>query len=148
MSEGSLSNSAVPAAAGVDPVSIAAFVAEQWPAGPVIACHEVSGRHVVVSQAVPATVLRPGGFVSGPTQFAVADMALWYACFGAIGLEAMAMTSELSIRYLRPAVGETLWGRAELQSVGSKTIVGSVTVWTTDQDRPTSVSQGSYALPS
>ncbi|MCP3854361.1 MAG: PaaI family thioesterase [Actinomycetia bacterium] len=136
-----------PAAEGVTTVSVEAFANESWPDGPLCRCLEISGRHTVVSRGIDANQLRPGGFISGPTQFGLADMALWFACFGAIGFEAMAMTSEMSIRFLRPATGSTGFARAVLDSVGGRTIVGSVTVWTDDRDRPTAVAQGSYARP-
>ena len=143
-----MSEPPVAPAPGVNPASIAAYVTEQWPSNPNKAtCLEVSGRHAVVELLVEPHSIRPGGFISGPTQFAAADVALWYACFGAIGLEAMALTSELSIRFLRPALGDRLHARADLHSVGSRQLVGSVTIWTDDPDRPTSVSQGSYMAP-
>jgi len=133
---------------GVTPESIEAYIAEVWPAAMgTTNCLEVSGRHAVVSRPVDSASIRPGGFVSGPTQFSIADAALWYACFGAVGLVAMALTSELSIRFLRPAVGSEIFARAELNSVGRRTVVGTVTVWTDDEAKPTSVSQGSYVLP-
>ncbi len=137
----------VPAAPGVTIDSVREFVAEQWPDAPDAACIEISGRHVVTSMEVAEASIRPGGFISGPTQFSIADLALWYAVFGAVGLEAMALTSELSIRFVRPAVGRLLRARADLHSVGSRNIVGSVTIWTDDQDKPTAVCQGTYVLP-
>lgn len=75
---------------------------------------------------------------------------MWYGCFGAVGLEAMALTSELSIRFVRPAVataGATLWARVDLDSVGSRSVVMSAVAWTDDADRPTAVAQGTYVLP-
>ena len=137
-----------PAVDGVTPESVDAFVAEQWPDNPNTGrCREVSGRHALVDVQVRPDQIRPGGYVSGPTQFAAADLALWFACFGAIGLEAMAVTSELSIRFLRPAFGELLVARAELHSVGRRQLSGSITIWTDDPDRPVSISQGSYMAP-
>ena len=60
----------------------------------------------------------------------------------------MALTSELSIRYLRPAVGETLWAMASLDKAGRRNVVGTVRVWTDDRsDKPTATAQGTYALP-
>ena len=138
-----------PATAGVTAESIEAYIAEVWPAAAgSTEVLEVSGRHAVVRRRVDPASLRPGAMVSGPTQFGMADVALWFACFGAIGLEAMAVTSEMSIRYLRPCVGDELFAEAVLDSVGRRTIVGSVRVWTDDRDRPTSVAQGSYVRPS
>ena len=136
-----------PAVEGVTPDAVHRYVAQQWPDAPMAVCEEISGRHVVTSMDVPSSAIRPGGIVSGPTQFALADLALWYAVFGAIGLEAMALTSELSIRFVRPAIGRKLGARADLHSVGSKNIVGSVVIWTDDPEKPTAVCQGTYVLP-
>ena len=100
--------SLIPAADGVTPETVDAYLLEVWPAVTDAAkCVEVSGRHAVIRREVPPASIRPGGFISGPTQFSMADMALWFAVFGAVGFEAMALTSELSIRFLRPAVGDT-----------------------------------------
>ena len=97
---------------------------------------------------ITAEHIRPGGYVSGPTQFAIADAALWYALFGAVGIEAMALTSELSIRFLRPAVGSALMARAELDHVGRRRVVGTVTMWMDDTPgRRVSVAQGTYVRP-
>ena len=132
----------------VTPETINAAIAESFP-GNTCRCVEIGDDWVTCSLTPAETALRPGGYLSGPTQFGLADSALWFATFVAIGrIELMALTSELSIRYLRPAIGAELWARAELESVGSKRIVGSVRVWTDDPGRPTSVAQGTYQLPS
>jgi len=113
-------------------------------------CVEIGARHALARRVVAPVELRPGGFVSGPTQFALADAALWYVVFAAIGrIEPMALTSELSIRFLRPAIGEVLWALATLESAGRRNVVGTVHVWTDDRaEKPTAVAQGSYVLPS
>ena len=100
-------------------------------------------------RVVDESELRPGGFVSGPSQFGLADAALWYLVFGALGrVEPMALTSELSIRFLRPAQGTVLWARATLEAAGRRSVVGSVHVWCDDRsDKPTATAQGTYALP-
>ncbi|HEX4901364.1 MAG TPA: PaaI family thioesterase [Acidimicrobiales bacterium] len=112
-------------------------------------CVEVGPTHAVARRDVDPGVLRPGGYVSGPVQFGLADAALWYLVFGSIGrVEPMALTSELSIRFLRPAQGSTMWARATLESAGRRSIVGSVRVWADGaEDRPSSVAQGTYVLP-
>jgi uncharacterized protein (TIGR00369 family) len=112
-------------------------------------CNELGDRFAVARRDVTDTEIRPGGFVSGPSQFGLADAALWYLVFAAIGrIEPMALTSELSIRFLRPARGSVLWARAELESAGRRNVVGSVHVWCDDRfDKPTATAQGTYALP-
>lgn len=130
------------------PGSINAMLASQFP-GTGNTCVAVDGTSALARRDVDPGVLRPGGYVSGPTQFALADAALWYLTFGVIGrIEPMALTSELSIRYLRPGQGAVLWARAAVESAGSRSIVGSVRLWCDDaEDRPSSVAQGTYVLP-
>lgn len=112
-------------------------------------CSDIGADFAVATRPIDASMQRPGGFVAGPSQFSIADSALWYLTFAAIGrIEPMAMTSELSIRFLRPAQGETMFARAELGVAGRRNIVGTVHVWCDDRsDRPTSIAQGTYALP-
>ena len=125
-----------------------AMIAELFP-GTDNLCRELGDGFALAAKSIDDSMLRPGGFVSGPTQFSLADAALWYMVFAAIGrIEPMAMTSELSIRYLRPAQGKTLWARADVESAGRRNVVGTVHVWCDDRsDKPTSVAQGTYAMP-
>jgi uncharacterized protein (TIGR00369 family) len=124
-----------------------AMVVESFP-GSRSRCVELGPAHAVATLPVSSDDIRPGGFISGPSQFAVADAALWFVTFAALGrIEPMALTSELSIRYLRPAIGDELVARAELASVSRRSVVGSVTVWTTDASKPTAIAQGTYSLP-
>lgn len=128
--------------------SINAAVAELFP-GTACVCTDVGPDFAVARTDVTPDALRPGNFVSGPTQFAVVDAALWYLVFGAIGrIEPMALTSELSIRYLRPAQGKVVFARATLESAGRRNVVGTVRVWCDDRiHKPTATAQGTYALP-
>lgn len=120
---------------------------EKWPAAPCV-CTEVGPTHAVASLTPEASDLRPGGYISGPTLFAAADAALWFLCFGASGrLEPLAVTSDLTIRFLRPACGETVFARADLNKGGGRSVVGTVTVWTVAPDAPSAVAQGTYILP-
>ena len=124
------------------------MVAEVFP-GTTNTCAEVGVAFALARHNIDQSALRPGGFVSGPTQFGLADAALWYLVFGAIGrIEPMAMTSELSIRFLRPAQGSVLWGRAALESAGRRNVVGTVHLWCDDREhKPSATAQGTYALP-
>jgi acyl-coenzyme A thioesterase PaaI-like protein len=112
-------------------------------------CAAVGADFAVARRIVGPDALRPGGFISGPTQFGVADAALWYRVVGAIGrVEPMALTSELSIRYLRPAQGDVLFARATLDSAGRRNVVGTVRMWCDDREhKPTATAQGTYVLP-
>ncbi|HSL73399.1 MAG TPA: PaaI family thioesterase [Ilumatobacteraceae bacterium] len=112
-------------------------------------CTELTSSWAVARRDVSEAELRPGAFISGPSQFGLADAALWYLVFGATGrIEPMALTSELSIRFLRPARGSVLWAKATLDVAGRRNVVGTIRVWCDDRDdRPTATAQGTYVLP-
>ena len=132
----------------LDPAAVNEIVRSTFP-GSTIECTSLTATWATATSVPTESDLRPGGYISGPTQFAIADAALWYLVFGALGrVELMALTSELSIRYLRPAIGAALHARAELASISRRSVVGSVSVWAgEDERRPTAVAQGTYALP-
>ncbi len=82
------------------------------------------------------------------TEVGAAHATAWFFCFGATGrIEPLALTSDLTIRFLRPARGETVFARAELNKLGRRSVVGSVTVWTEAPDAPSAIAQGTYVLP-
>ena len=112
-------------------------------------CDAIGADFAVARREISDAELRPGAFVSGPSQFGLADAALWYLVFGATGrIEPMALTSELSIRFLRPARGKVLWAKATLDVAGRRNVVGTVHVWCDDRsDKPTATAQGTYVLP-
>ncbi len=130
------------------PEDINDMLALHWPLI-TTTCTELSETMALASMKPDQAALRPGGFISGPTQFAVADAAFWFMVSGALGrLEPMALTSELSIRYLRPAQGTVLYARAELERLGRRQAVATIRIWTDDQEsNPCAVAQGTYALP-
>jgi acyl-coenzyme A thioesterase PaaI-like protein len=126
--------------------AVNAFVERDF-AGSGSRCEEVGQRWATARFDFTGVGLRPGGIISGPTVFGVCDASLYYACFTAIGIEPMALTSELSIRFMRPATGIVLRARADLHHVGRRSIIGSVVAWTDDIDKPVAVAQGTYVRP-
>jgi uncharacterized protein (TIGR00369 family) len=127
---------------------INAVVRDLYPAA-AATCVEVGVDYAVAAVDVDPNTVRPGGFVSGPTQFAIVDAALWYVTFAALGrVEPMAMTSELSMRFLRPAQGNRLYCRAELEAISRRSVVATAHVWCDDRtDKITATAQGTYAIP-
>jgi uncharacterized protein (TIGR00369 family) len=108
-------------------------------------CVESGPGYIVSRWSYNPANLRPGGFIAGPTQFALADTALWFLTFTVLGLAPMAVTSELTINFLRPAVGADLLARAELLRAGKSKITGTVRLWVDGApDKPVSYVTGSY----
>ena len=124
------------------------MVTEQFP-GTRNRCVELGDDYAVAAYDVTDDDIRPGGFVSGPSQFALADCGLWFLSFVGLGrIEPMALTSELSIRFLRPAVGTRIVCRADLEAVSRRSVVGTAHVWVEGApDKITAAAQGTYAIP-
>ena len=112
-------------------------------------CVEIGPDFAVAAYDVQPGDIRPGGFVSGPCQFAIADSALWFLAFVALGrIEPMALTSELSIRFLRPAQGTRILCKARLEAASRRSVVGTAHVWCEGRpDKITATAQGTYAIP-
>lgn len=112
-------------------------------------CIELDDHSALTRLSVDEGQLRPGRLISGPSQFQLADTALWYAAFGAIGsFDPMVVTSEMSIRFLRPAQGRVLWARAVVDQCGRRNVVGTIRLWVDDRpDALVSVAQGTYVRP-
>jgi len=70
--------------------------------------------------------LRPGGTISGPIMMGLADAAMYAAVLARIGPVELAVTTELSINFLRkPAPGDLL-AEARLLKLGKRLAVGEV----------------------
>lgn len=128
--------------------AINAMVRELFP-GSGNRCVELGDDYAIAAYDVAPADIRPGGFISGPCQFALADSAMWFLSFVALGrIEPMALTSELSIRFLRPAQGDRIFCRATLEAVSRRSVVGTAHVWCGDRvDKITAAAQGTYAVP-
>ncbi|MCL1593823.1 MAG: PaaI family thioesterase [Actinomycetia bacterium] len=113
-----------------------------------VSCEDIGHHTATARWTFDEAQLRPGRYISGPTMFMLADTALWFAVFSAIGITSMAVTSEMSIRFLRPAQDGDLLAKARVDSVSGKRIVGTIKLWIDgNPDRLVAVAQGSYARP-
>ena len=92
--------------------------------------------------------LRPGGTVSGPTMFAIADLALYVAIFGELGITPLAVTTNLNINFLRkPAADKNVIGECKLFKVGKSLAMGEVTLFSEGDEQPIAHATGTYAIP-
>lgn len=116
-------------------------------AGP-ITVERVEPGDIQVRWAYDESSLRPGGYVSGPTLFTVADLCGWVLCFSTEGLVPMAVTWDLHITFLRPALGGDVIAKATQLKRGRKLIYGDVTMFIDGkEDKPVAHATVTYALP-
>ena len=94
-----------------------------------------------------ASMLRPGGIVSGPTLMTLTDTIAYAAILSRIGPVAMAVTSTLSIAFLRACRHETVNADARFLKLGRRLAVLDVRCWQESPDAPVTQASVTYALP-
>ena len=92
--------------------------------------------------------LRPGGTVSGPTMFALADLAMYAVTLAMIGREALTVTTNASLDFMRkPAAGRDMIGRARLLKLGRVLAVGDVMLYSDGMAEPVARAGMTYSIP-
>jgi uncharacterized protein (TIGR00369 family) len=91
--------------------------------------------------------LRPGGTISGPTMMELADFAMYVAVFSAIGPQPLAVTTNLTINFLRKPAQADLIADAKLLKVGKRLAVGEVAVYSAGADEPVAHVTATYSIP-
>ena len=104
------------------------------------------GRARVVRRA-DAVSLRPGGVISGPTMMSLADVAVYALVLGHIGIVPMAVTTSLTIHFLRPALPGDLVADALLLRLGKRIATAEVRLWTEGPDKIAAHATVAYAIP-
>ncbi len=92
--------------------------------------------------------LRPGGTVSGPSMFALADVAAYLVTLSMIGPQALAVTTNCSIDFMRkPAADAHLIAKARLLKLGKQLSVTDVLIYSEGSEKPVARASLTYALP-
>ena len=91
--------------------------------------------------------LRPGGYISGPNQMALVDSAAYMAVMTKTGHEPMTVTSNLSINFLRPCIGDVVVADARIMKIGQALAVMDVDVRIEGAEKPSSHAVVTYAIP-
>ena len=126
---------------------VAGFMAEEFPQARVV-IEAVGDRGAIVSLDVGQDDLRPGGTVSGPALMGVADAALYAALLGEIGIVPLAVTTSLTINFLRkPDASRRVKGVCKLMKVGTALAVGEVSLYSEGHSEPVAHVVGTYSIP-
>jgi uncharacterized protein (TIGR00369 family) len=128
---------------------IATFLAGEFPQAEGVARieHLEPGR-VVCRRVVGHANLRPGGTVSGPTMMALADTAAYFLVLACVGPVALAVTSHLSIEFLRKPRLVDLLATAELLRLSRRQMVCTVELHSEGEPDPVAHVTATYAIPS
>lgn len=113
-----------------------------------IVVEEVGDRSARVSYPVGPDHLRPGGTVSGPVLMSVADVAIYVALLGTVGLVPLAVTTSLNINFLRkPPADNPIVGVCRLIKVGRILVTGEVALYSGRGEDMVAHAVGTYSIP-
>lgn len=94
------------------------------------AIDELCERAITMRLLTAERHLRPGGTVSGPAMFALADVTVYAMVIGMIGPRALAVTTSCSLDFMRkPEAGRDLIARGRLLKLGRQLAVGDVLIY-------------------
>lgn len=92
--------------------------------------------------------LRAGGTVSGPSMFALADVAMYLAILSRIGPVPLAVTTNCSMDFMRkPEAGRDMLGQARILKLGRSLAVGDVLLFSEGLAEPVARAGLTYAIP-
>lgn len=108
----------------------------------------VGDKSATIRHAITEAELRPGGTVSGPVMMFVADVALYVAILGEIGIVPLTVTTSLNINFLRkPAADKAIIGVCKLIKLGRTLAIGEVSIYSEGNDVMVAHAVGTYAIP-
>ena len=92
--------------------------------------------------------LRPGGTVSGPSMFGLADVGVYLAILARLGPVALAVTTNCSIDFMRkPIASADLLANTRILKLGRVLAVGDVLIFSEGDDRPVARASLTYSIP-
>ena len=127
---------------------IEGFLAEVFPQVSGYRVERLDADGLTMRLGVADRHLRPGGTVSGPTMFELADLAMYAAVLARIGRVALAVTTGANIDFMRkPAAGRDLVAVARILKFGRTLAVGDVLIFSDGQDQPVARCSLTYSIP-
>ncbi|AJE47036.1 PaaI family thioesterase [Celeribacter indicus] len=132
-----------------DRAALGAFLAAEFgEVADILGVESVSEEAVTLRLTPDARHLRPGGTVSGPSMFLLADVAIYLAILAKLGPVALAVTTNAHIDFMRkPAAGVPLLGEARLMKLGRSLAVGQATIRNPDEAAILAHASMTYSIP-
>ena len=128
---------------------LAQFLAEEFPqVADQFSVLEAKPMEVLVALDADTSHLRPGGTISGPSMFSLADVGIYLAIHATIGHVPLAVTTTCAIDFMRkPAPGRLLC-RARLWKLGRVLAVGEAHLFSDGaENTPVARAQLTYSIP-
>jgi uncharacterized protein (TIGR00369 family) len=133
-------------AAGVN-----AFLAREFPelaaSGFDISVDETGWQRALVRLAASERHLRPGGTVSGPAMFALADVGMYACVLAHYGPIPLAVTTNLTINFLRKPKAGAIVAEVRLLKAGRRLATGEIALFAEGEADMAAHATSTYAIP-
>lgn len=124
------------------------FIATEFATARGYVVDHVGEMEITVRLPVDERHLRPGGTISGPTMFSLADVTVYLALLAQIGPKALAVTTNCSIDFMRkPKADANLRAEARLLKLGRALAVGDVLIYSEGEEAPVARASLTYSIP-
>ena len=144
-----MNESKKPAAMSVEQID--RLLAAEFPQAYYPGCHlhieRVGYGDVRVRRAFDESIVRPGGTISGAKMMELADFTMYVAVFSAYGAQPLAVTTNLTINFLRKPAQADLIAEAELMKIGKRLAVVEVTIYSAGAEEPVAHVTATYSIP-
>ena len=133
----------------MDKDALHTFLARDFPQiGSEMQVDHVDMSGLIMRLRVRSHHLRPGGTVSGPSMFGLADVAMYLAILSRIGPKALAVTTNCAIDFMRkPVAGQDVLAEVRLLKLGRRLAVGDVMLFSEGLADPVARASLTYAIP-
>ncbi|WP_170760583.1 PaaI family thioesterase [Ruegeria lacuscaerulensis] len=109
---------------------------------------ELDENEIVMRLVVEDRHLRPGGTVSGPSMFGLADVCVYAIILARRGRQSLAVTTGCSMDFMRkPEGGKDMIAKCRLLKLGRSLAVGDVLMFSEGSDKPAARATMTYSLP-
>lgn len=126
---------------------LVSFFQNDFPQADVI-IENIGEKSATIRKTINHDHLRPGGTVSGPVLMEIADVALYAVILSEIGLVALAVTTNLSINFLRkPSAEKDIIAKSKLIKDGKLLVIGEVSIYSEGSSELVAHAVGTYAIP-
>jgi uncharacterized protein (TIGR00369 family) len=103
--------------------------------------------HATARMPFRADFLRPGGTISGPMLMGLADLVVYAAVLSRIGRVELAVTTSLTINFLRKPAPAAIIAEARLLKLGRRLAVGEVEMFTEGDSDMVAHVVATYSIP-
>ena len=112
-----------------------------------ITVEEIGEGSMVLMMPYQDRFVRPGGTIMGPALFGLADVALYGAVMSRIGRVELAVTTSMTINFLRRPRPAPVRAEARLLKLGRRLAYGEVLIFSEGDPEPVAHVTGTYSIP-